>query len=176
MERKHWLLAAGLVIAAVAWCFVMTPTTTEAQYDWVKVDVQGDPPQGYDKMYQLSLEPTAAGITAEAGEVGLSMMHTSDAGYWFHAIGIVPVASWSTGSFVQWAILPYATTNDSTSIIATHLTVTYSTFDTAMPVIFPIKCYQFSTRLATPNTAVGYGATFSTAKAFRAIGYQKKHN
>ena len=161
MERKHWLLAAGLVIAAVAWCFVMTPTTTEAQYDWVKVDVQ---------------EPTASGITAEAGEVGLSMMHTSDAGYWFHAIGIVPVASWSTGSFVQWAILPYATTNDSTSIIATHLTVTYSTFDTAMPVIFPIKCYQFSTRLATPNTAVGYGATFSTAKAFRAIGYQKKHN
>jgi len=108
-------------------------------------------------------------------------MHTSDSGYWFHEIGIQNVASWNTcyNGMVQWHVLPYASTTDSTSIAATYVTVTFATAGTAQ-VTLPFKCYQFTTRLATPNSthivSCAPGATWHTAKAFKAIGYQKQHN
>lgn len=176
-----------LLVAVCAYTWLMVPQQVVAQrFDDVRAITLHDAPQGYSKYYQQSLDATWYGANGATPQTArLTQKHVSDAGYWFHSIGIEQVASTDTGGYggwTQWHILPYIGTADSTSIAATYITVTFATPPTAQVVMLPVNCYQFTTRLATPNTAQlspGFdspGATYTTSKAFKAIGWQKTHN
>ena len=158
MRKILYTLAA---LAAVGLVVVNWTGETDAQ-TWgvggVKTEVITDPPQGYSKYYEESLDSNTTN----------KRLHVSDTGYWFHQIGIAADAP-IPGGYALFMIKPYSTTTDSTSIAATNITVLLTTGSTS--ITLPVNCYQFTTYMTSPTTA-----TYITAKVFNAFGWQKKHN
>jgi len=166
MRRLMSALACLALVGVVCYGWSYNSCAQDWGVGGTRVDVITDPPQGYSKVYQKDLQ------CAPHGNGTTTYLITPDSGYWFHEIGLKKIASYSHNHVVQFKILPYASTTDSTSI-ATHITVTFpSSQSTGEPVMLPINCYQWTVALATPSTC----ATRTTMKAFMAIGYEKKHN
>lgn len=142
---------AGAVFLAVVGIYFFATAPT-AQFSWTKVDVLSDADQGYTKYIEETLPGSGNATTSCA----------SSTGYWFHRIGIMQIATHSHATTcLTFMIRPYATTNDSTSIVATYATVTFppctgATVDVGgvthkqflndqySRVEFPLKCTKFT--------------------------------
>ena len=111
MERKHWILAGSLVICAVIWMVTMSPVDIAAQYEWMRVNVLSDAPQGFTKYKEV-------GLQADGNATSTTASRTS--GYWIHRFGIKQIATHTHATTpVVFYIRPYASDTDSTSLVAT---------------------------------------------------------